>query len=56
MRRVPVVGPLNAFAFASSSNVLWMTVVAASLGASIPALIYAGTRAWAALAISARTA
>ena len=47
---------LNAFAFASSSNVLWMTVVAASLGASIRALIYAGTWAWAALAINARTA
>jgi len=28
----------------------------ASLRASIPALIYAGTRAWAALAISAKTA
>jgi hypothetical protein len=47
---------LNAFAFAAPSTVLWMTVVAASLGASIPALIYAGTRAWAALAINARTA
>ncbi len=47
---------LNAFAFSATSSVLWMTVVAASLGASIPALIYAGTRTWAALAISARTA
>jgi hypothetical protein len=33
---------LNAFAFSASGSVLWMTVVAASLGASIPALIYAG--------------
>jgi len=47
---------LNAFAFSSTSTVLWMAVTAASLGASIPGLIYAGTRAWAALAISARTA
>ena len=47
---------LNAFAFSATSAVLWMTVTAASLGASIPALIYAGTRAWAALAINARRA
>jgi hypothetical protein len=47
---------LNAFAFSAASSAMWMTVVAASLGASIPALIYAGTRAWAAMAISARTA
>jgi hypothetical protein len=47
---------LNAFAFSSTTAVLWMTVVAASLGASIPALIYAGTRAWAALAINSRQA
>jgi hypothetical protein len=40
---------LNAFASSAASAVLWMTVVAATLGASIPALIYAGTRAWAAL-------
>jgi hypothetical protein len=33
-----------------------MTVVAASLGASIPALIYAGTRSWAALTIESRRA
>jgi hypothetical protein len=46
---------LNAFAFSATTDVLWMTIVAASLGASIPGLIYAGTRAWAALAISART-
>ena len=45
---------LNAFAFSAASAALWMAVTAASLGASIPALIYAGTRAWAALAISAR--
>jgi hypothetical protein len=47
---------LNAFAFSATSAVLWMTVTAASLGASIPALIYAGTRAWAALAIASRRA
>jgi hypothetical protein len=47
---------LNAFAFSAASAVLWMTVVAASLGASIPALIYAGTRAWAALTIESRRA
>jgi hypothetical protein len=47
---------LNAFAFSATSAVLWMTVTAAGLGASIPALIYAGTRAWAALAINARGA
>jgi hypothetical protein len=47
---------LNALAFSADTSVLWMTIVAASLGASIPALIYAGTRAWAALAISTRTA
>ncbi len=45
---------LNAFAFSAASGALWMAITAASLGASIPALIYAGTRAWAALAISAR--
>ncbi len=45
---------LNAFAFSATSTVLWMTVTAAALGASIPGLIYAGTRAWAALAISSR--
>jgi hypothetical protein len=38
---------LNAFAFSAASSLLWMTVVAASVGASIPALIYAGTRSWA---------
>jgi hypothetical protein len=32
---------LNAFAFSAASAVLWMTVVAATLGASIHALIYA---------------
>ena len=42
---------LNAFAFSAASAVLWMTVVSVSLGASIPALIYAGTRSWAALTI-----
>jgi hypothetical protein len=47
---------LNAFAFSAASAVLWMTVVAATLGASIPALIYAGTRAWAALTIESRSA
>jgi hypothetical protein len=47
---------LNAFAFSAASGVLWMTVVAASLGASIPALIYAGTRSWAALTIESRRA
>jgi hypothetical protein len=47
---------LNAFAFSAETSILWMTFTAAALGASIPALIYAGTRAWAALAISARTA
>jgi hypothetical protein len=47
---------LNAFAFSATSAVLWMTITAAALGFSIPLLIYAGTRAWAALAISARTA
>jgi hypothetical protein len=47
---------LNAFAFSAASSVLWMTVVAASLGASIPALIYAGTRSWAALTIESRRA
>jgi hypothetical protein len=44
---------LSAFAFSASSAVLWMT---ASLGASIPALIYAGTRSWAALTIESRRA
>jgi hypothetical protein len=47
---------INAFAFSAASAVLWMTVVAASLGASIPALIYAGTRSWAALTIESRRA
>src|SRR5260221_5869115 len=47
---------LNAFAFSATSAVLWMTITAASLGASIPALIHSGTRAWAALAINARGA
>jgi hypothetical protein len=47
---------LNAFAFSAASSVMWMAVVAASLGASIPALIYAGTRAWAALTIESRRA
>ena len=47
---------LNAFAFSATSAVLWMTITAASLGASIPILIYLGTRAWAALAINARGA
>src|SRR5258706_14928614 len=47
---------LNAFAFSAASAVLWMAVTAAALGASISALIYAGTRAWAALAINARAA
>jgi hypothetical protein len=47
---------LNAFAFSAASAAMWMAVTAASLGASIPALIYAGTRVWAALAINARTA
>jgi hypothetical protein len=48
---------LNALAFsATSAVVLWMQITAASLGASIPALIYAATRAWAALAINARGA
>ena len=47
---------LNAFAFSAASAVLWMTVVAATLGASTPALIYAGTRAWAALTIESRRA
>jgi hypothetical protein len=47
---------LNAFAFSAASAVLWMTVVAATLGASIPALTYAGTRAWAALTIESRRA
>ena len=47
---------LNAFAFLAASAVLWMTVVAASPGASIPALIYAGTRSWAALTIESRRA
>jgi hypothetical protein len=47
---------LNAFAFSAASSVLWMTIVAASLGASIPALIYAGTRSGAALTIESRRA
>jgi hypothetical protein len=47
---------LNAFAFSAASAVLWMTIVAASLGASIPALIYAGARSWAALTIESRRA
>jgi hypothetical protein len=47
---------LNAFAFSAASAALWMVVTAASLGASIPILIYLGTRAWAALAINARRA
>jgi Na+/H+ antiporter NhaD/arsenite permease-like protein len=47
---------LNAFAFSDASTVLWMTITAASLGASIPALIYASTRAWAALAINSKVA
>jgi hypothetical protein len=47
---------LNAFAFAVNSAD-WidpMRYVAGGLGASIPALIYAGTRAWAALAINSK--
>jgi hypothetical protein len=44
---------LNAFAFASGAQG-WMVYVAAVLGASIPALIYLGTRAWSAIAISNR--
>jgi hypothetical protein len=47
---------LNAFAFSAGTSALWMTVTAASLGASIPALIYAGTRIWAALTIESRRA
>jgi len=47
---------LNAFAFTADTSVLWMTITAASLGASIPALIYAGTRTWAALTIETRRA
>jgi hypothetical protein len=45
---------LNALAFGSGapdSWMHWMTVAAASLGASIPALIYAATRVWSAVAI-----
>ena len=45
---------LNAFAFSAASAALYMVITAAALGATIPGLIYAGTRAWAALAISAR--
>ena len=47
---------LIAFAFSATTAVLWMTIVAASLGASIPTLIYAGTRACAALTIESRRA
>jgi hypothetical protein len=49
-------GGLNALAFSVGSTVLWMTVTAAALGLTIPMLIYAGTRSWAALCIGARTA
>jgi hypothetical protein len=45
---------LNAFAFSAASATVYMVVTAASLGASIPTLIYLGTRAWAALAINAK--
>lgn len=48
---------LNALAFGSGapeSAYHWMAVAGAALGASIPALIYAGTRAWAALAINSK--
>lgn len=48
---------LNALAFGSGapdSAYHWMMVTGAALGASIPALIYAGTRAWAALAINSK--
>jgi len=48
---------LNALAFGSGapdSTYHWMMVTGAALGASIPALIYAGTRAWAALAINSK--
>ena len=44
---------LNAFAFAYGAKE-WMVYVAATLGASIPGLIYASTRAWAALAINSK--
>jgi hypothetical protein len=47
---------LNAFAFSAAATTVYMLTTAASLGASIPTLIYLGTRAWAALAINARTA
>jgi hypothetical protein len=47
---------LNAFAFSAAAATVYMLITAASLGASIPTLIYLGTRAWAALAINARTA
>ena len=46
---------LNAFAFSWASATMWMLVTAAALGFSTPPLIYAGTKTWAALAISART-
>jgi hypothetical protein len=47
---------LNGFAFSAASTVLWMTITAASLGATIPALIFAGVRSWAALTIESRRA
>ena len=40
----------------AASAALYMAITAAALGASIPALIYADTRAWAALTIESRRA
>jgi hypothetical protein len=47
---------LNAFAFAAATVTLPMTITAAALGATIPALIYAGVRSWAAMCINSRAA
>jgi len=43
-------------AFLAATTVLSMTCRRRELGASIPALIYAGTQAWAALTIESRRA
>jgi hypothetical protein len=47
---------LNGLRFSAGSGSLPMAIAAAALGVSIPALIFAGTRSWAAMAMSSRTA
>jgi len=47
---------LNGFAFSANQDAMMWKAVAALLGVSIPALIYLGTRTWAALTIETRRA